>query len=96
MAGGTVLPGSTSRRYQGIVGGDGQQTTLYLVRRRLGFSVDEWQALPWWQQNLYLDGLIKELSRESGKGAPGASSSFVAAGPGASAQLAALGVTVQR
>lgn len=34
--------------------------TLYLVRRHLGFSVDEWRALPWWQAELYLRGLIQE------------------------------------
>jgi hypothetical protein len=33
---------------------------LYAVRRWLGFSVDEWCALPWWQQRLY----IGELDRD--------------------------------
>lgn len=25
------------------------------MRKILGFSVDEWDALPWWQQTLYLE-----------------------------------------
>ncbi|WP_190824684.1 hypothetical protein [Saccharopolyspora pogona] len=33
-----------------------------MVRRYLGFSVDEWDRLPWWQQRLYVEELDAELS----------------------------------
>lgn len=31
-----------------------------MIRRHLGFSVEEWQSLPWWQQWTYLEGLEAE------------------------------------
>lgn len=33
-----------------------------MVRRHLGFSVDEWDRLPWWQQRLYVEELDAELA----------------------------------
>jgi len=33
----------------------------YVVRRRLRFSIDEWESLPWWQQMVYLDGIHEEF-----------------------------------
>lgn len=44
------------------------RTTLYVVKRRLGYGVDEWRALPWWKQRLYLDGLEEEFSGTSEEG----------------------------
>lgn len=38
-----------------------------MVRKHLRFSVDEWQALPWWQQKLYIDQLRMDLAAESGE-----------------------------
>jgi hypothetical protein len=32
-----------------------------LVRRHLGYSVEEWEALPWHQQLVYLEGLAEEF-----------------------------------
>lgn len=40
-----------------------------MVRRHLGFSVDEWDALPWWQQRLYIEELDAELSGGEDQGA---------------------------
>ncbi len=34
---------------------------LYIFRRRLGMSVEETRALPWWQRRLYLEGLDMEF-----------------------------------
>lgn len=31
-----------------------------MIRRHLGFTIDEWQALPWWQQRLYMEGFAEE------------------------------------
>jgi len=33
----------------------------YLVRRKLGYSPADWDALPWHHQRMFLDGLHKEL-----------------------------------
>lgn len=40
---------------------------MYVVRRRLGFTWDEWRALPWWQAQAYKDGLEAEFSEDKGK-----------------------------
>lgn len=32
------------------------------MRRKLHYSPAEWDALPWWQQDMFLDGLREELS----------------------------------
>lgn len=32
------------------------------MRRHLGFSVDEWERLPWWQQRMYVEELDTELT----------------------------------
>lgn len=34
---------------------------LYVVRRHLGFSRAEWEALPWHDQLMYLEGLQDEF-----------------------------------
>jgi len=36
----------------------------YVVRRHLGFSIDEWELLPWWQQMVYAEGLREEFYDE--------------------------------
>lgn len=33
----------------------------YLARRHLGYSIDEWEELPWWQQRVYMAGLREEF-----------------------------------
>jgi hypothetical protein len=30
------------------------------VRRHLSLSPEEWDDLPWWQQKMYLDGMVAE------------------------------------
>jgi hypothetical protein len=37
------------------------------VRKHLYFSVDEWVALPWWQQRLYTDLLNEQLALDAGE-----------------------------
>ncbi|MGW1676036.1 hypothetical protein [Saccharopolyspora sp. NPDC002376] len=32
------------------------------MRRHLHFSIDEWDRLPWWQQQVYIEELDAELS----------------------------------
>lgn len=43
---------------------------LYLARRKLGMSVEEWRRLPWWQQRLYQEGLLAESSATAEPGLP--------------------------
>lgn len=33
----------------------------YVVRRHLHLSIDEWEALPWYQQLVYLEGIEQEF-----------------------------------
>lgn len=37
-----------------------------MARRKLNLSPDEWDALPWHHQRLYLDGMQEEFSDEEG------------------------------
>ena len=32
-----------------------------MVRRHLGYSIDEWEALPWHQQRVHMEGLEWEF-----------------------------------
>jgi len=34
---------------------------MYLIRQRLGFSRQEWDRLPWHDQQMYVEGLMEEL-----------------------------------
>lgn len=51
-------PGSLDARYEQLAGG--REAEFYTVRRRLGFTIDEWRELPWWQRRVYLTGLRDE------------------------------------
>lgn len=33
---------------------------IYLARRRLGMTPEEWLALPWWQTRVYIEGYQAE------------------------------------
>lgn len=54
------------------------------MRRHLGFTVAEVDAMPWWQHRMYMDGITEEFSDEESGGE-------VDVGDG----LAGLGVTVR-
>lgn len=60
-------------RYAALTGGETQALTYYYVRRRLGFTVKEWDELPAWQGQMYLDGLEHEFS-DKGNGKTGQAS----------------------
>lgn len=34
----------------------------YLVRRHLGLNPDQWDALAWWVQRCYIEGLMEEFN----------------------------------
>lgn len=59
-----------------------------MIRRHLHFSWDEWEALPWWQQQSYLEGLQEEFGDGSYVDEPFESDDLAGA--------AKLGVNVQR
>lgn len=61
-------PGSLEVRYRQLAGDEGRRSELYLARRWLGYSVDEWRALPWWQRRMYLEQANLEIEARSGKG----------------------------
>lgn len=54
-------PGSLQARYDRLT--RGRQTELYIARLKLGFTIDEWQALPWWHRRVYIEGLRGDAER---------------------------------
>lgn len=52
-----VAPGSLEARYHQLAGPPERRQELYLARTRLGYSIDDWLALPWWQRRVYIEGL---------------------------------------
>lgn len=48
-------PGILEDRYRRLAGDEDRRRELFFARRRLGFSIDEWLSLPWWQRRLYLE-----------------------------------------
>lgn len=50
-----AAPGSLTARYEAVAGDEDARRELYVARVDLGFTVDEWRALPWWQRKLYLE-----------------------------------------
>jgi hypothetical protein len=63
-------PGILDRRYEYFTLDEDRRSTLYLVRKHLYYSADEWQALPWWQQKMYIDQLAMDLAAERGEEPP--------------------------
>ena len=55
-----LAPGSADARYEELSSGHSNRVELYLARRHLGFLPEEWEALPWWQRQMYMDGLEEE------------------------------------
>jgi hypothetical protein len=54
-------PGIRGRRYEVLTESEQQRKVWYLVRRHLGLSVEQWEALPWHVQLVYLEGLATEF-----------------------------------
>lgn len=40
---------------------------MFLIRKHLYFSVDEWVRLPWWQQRMYVDQLNEQIALDNGE-----------------------------
>ena len=59
-------PGIRSRRYELITRSEQQRTLWYLVRRHLGFTRSEWEALPWHDQLVYMEGILEEFYEDDG------------------------------
>lgn len=36
-----------------------------MARRHLGFTIDQWEDLPWWEQQVYAEGLEIEFGDDS-------------------------------
>lgn len=59
-----AAPGSLSARYEQLAGAPERRRELYLARTVLGFTIDEWLALPWWQRRLYVEEGNAEARRQ--------------------------------
>lgn len=55
-----VAPGSLGGRYRQLAGPHPKRRELYYARKVLGFSIDEWLALPWWQRRVYVEQMQEE------------------------------------
>ncbi len=55
-----AAPGSLAARYDQLAGPHNRRIELYWARKHLGFSIDEWLALPWWQRRVYIEGMEDE------------------------------------
>lgn len=54
-----------SDRYDALTGGHSGRVSLYVIRKRLGFSAPQWRALPWHDARLYTEQLTAELEAEA-------------------------------
>lgn len=57
---GDYRPKRQGRRYRAL--SLDYRRLYYLVRRYLYFTPAEWDALPWWAQKVYIEGLKEELT----------------------------------
>lgn len=55
-----LTPPTADARYERLSGGPTNRAIVYVARRYLKLSAEEWSALPWWVQRTYLDGLQHE------------------------------------
>jgi hypothetical protein len=53
-------PGNTEARYEQLSGGPSERVLLYLARRYLRMSYQEWRDAPWWVQRTYIEGMMQE------------------------------------
>jgi len=61
-------PGILEARYRRLAGDEARRVELYQARRRLGFTINEWLSLPWWQRRVYVEGLNAEAEAAAGHG----------------------------
>lgn len=89
--------GVSDARYEQLAGSESERLARYVGRRYLHFEIDEWDALPWWKQELYLEGLAEEgiLKRAQIEHTGTANVDAGAGNPWASdAEFSAMGITV--
>ncbi len=58
---GSGRPKRLEERYLDLIGDEDEEASYYLVKRKLGFGPDEWDALPWHHKRMYLNGLNLEF-----------------------------------
>lgn len=65
---GAELPGSARLRFVGIGASDEDRQDLWLfVLEKWRLTIDQWEALPWWQQQAYLEAKGRAIEREKAK-----------------------------
>jgi hypothetical protein len=57
-------PKSLDERYEALAGDEDERVTRYLFRRHLGVGATEYDAMPWWERRLYIEGLVREFPSE--------------------------------
>lgn len=64
MAHGGARPKRLEERYEDVAGPFPARQTHYLARRHLGFLPAEFDALPWHERRMFIEGLIFEFTDE--------------------------------
>jgi hypothetical protein len=71
VAAGAVQPGKIDARYELTTGGEDQRRLYYAVLKIFGLVRQEWDALPWHDQRMYIEQLNKDPEyNEEGDGQP--------------------------
>lgn len=60
MASGAVRPGKIDARYEQLTGGEDQRRLYYTVLKLFRITRQEWDALPWHDQRMYVEQLNKD------------------------------------
>lgn len=60
-----AVDGPYPARYESLAGDEDERLLLYLLCSRLGLSVSEAKALPWWEYDLLIEGIAWDLERQA-------------------------------
>lgn len=63
-------PGIVSVRYEELAGASAQRVEWFRALLHFGKTVDEWEALPWWQPQMYMEELSRYLRMKAGEETP--------------------------
>ena len=63
-------PGTTSARYEDLAGTPAQRVEWFRALFHFGIAVDEWERLPWWQPQMYMEELSRYLRIQAGDERP--------------------------
>jgi hypothetical protein len=57
-----LKPYATDLRYEELTGGLERRQVHYLLKRRLGYEPEEVEAMPWYRERMWLEGVMWEAT----------------------------------